>query len=72
MMNVTDLDSRTAKRAGGGFDASYSARAAVDATAHITVVAELGNNPADVGQLVTMPNAVKANTGHGTRRQALR
>ena len=61
--NFTDPDSRIMKRAGGGFDASYNAQTAVDATAHIIVAAELGNNAADVGQLVPMINAVKANTG---------
>ena len=38
------------KRAGGGFDASYKARTAVNDTAHIIVAAELTNNAADVGQ----------------------
>ena len=51
------------KRAGGGFDASYNAQTAVDATAHIIVAAELGNSAADVGQLVPMLTAVKDNTG---------
>ncbi|HAZ61392.1 MAG TPA: IS1182 family transposase [Gammaproteobacteria bacterium] len=61
--NFTDPDSRIMKRAGGGFDASYNAQTAVDDTAHIIVAAELGNNAADVGQLVPMLQAVKANTG---------
>lgn len=68
--NFTDPDSRIMKRAGGGFDASYNAQTAVDATAHIIVAAELGNNAADVGQLVPMLNAVKVNTGR-TPEQAL-
>ena len=61
--NFTDPDSRIMTRAGGGFDASYNAQTAVDDHAHIIVAAELGNNAADVGQLVPMLNAVKANTG---------
>ena len=61
--NFTDPDSRVMKRAGGGFDASYNAQTAVDDTAHIIVAAELGNNAADVGQLVPMLAAVQANTG---------
>jgi len=61
--NFTDPDSRIMKRAGGGFDASYNAQTAVDEQAKIIVAAELGNNAADVGQLVPMVNAVKANTG---------
>lgn len=61
--NFTDPDSRIMKRAGGGFDASYNAQTAVDDTAHIIVAAELGNNAADVQQLVPMLHAVKANTG---------
>ena len=61
--NFTDPDSRIMTRAGGGFDASYNAQTAVDEQAHIIVAAELGNNAADVGQLVPMLNAVKANTG---------
>ncbi|MCC7152864.1 MAG: IS1182 family transposase [Rubrivivax sp.] len=61
--NFTDPDSRIMKRAGGGFDASYNAQTAVDEQAKIIVAAKLGNNAADVGQLVPMVNAVKANTG---------
>ena len=61
--NFTDPDSRSMKRAGGGFDASYNAQTAVDDTAHIIVAAELTNSAADIGQLVPMLKAVKANTG---------
>lgn len=61
--NFTDPDSRIMKRAGGGFDASYNAQTAVDEQARIIVAAELGNNAADVGQLVPVLDAVKANTG---------
>ena len=68
--NFTDPDSRIMKRSGGGFDASYNAQTVVDEQAHIIVAAELGNNAADVGQLVPMLNAVEANTGH-TPEQAL-
>lgn len=66
--NFTDPDSRIMKRAGGGFDASYNAQTAVDDTAHIIVAAELGNNAADVGQLVAMLQAVKDNTGQAPRQ----
>ena len=66
--NFTDPDSRIMKRAGGGFDASYNAQTAVDDTAHIIVAAELGNNAADVGQLVPMLEAVLANTGQAPRQ----
>ena len=68
--NFTDPDSRIMKRAGGGFDASYNAQTAVDEQARIIVAAELGNNAADVGQLVPMLDAIKANTGQ-TPEQAL-
>ncbi len=51
------------KRAGGGFDASYNALTAVDDTSHIIVAAEVGNNAADVGQLLPMLQAVKDNIG---------
>ena len=61
--NFTDPDSRIMKRAGGGFDASYNAQTAVDGQALIIVAAELCNNAADVGQLVPMLDAVKANLG---------
>lgn len=37
------------KHAGGSFDYSYNAQAAVDETAHIIVAAELGNNAAYSG-----------------------
>ena len=61
--NFTDPASRIMKRAGGGFDPSYNAQTAVDDTAHIIVAAEVGNNAADVGQLLAMLQAVKDNTG---------
>ena len=51
------------KRAGGGFDYSYNAFAAVDDQAHIIVAAELTNNAADSGQLVPLLEAVKDSTG---------
>ena len=68
--NFTDPASRIMKRAGGGFDPSYNAQTAVDDTAHIIVAAEVGNNAADVGQLLPMLKAVKDNTGQ-TPGQAL-
>jgi transposase len=49
--SFTDTDSRVMKRAGGGFDYSYNAFAAVDDQAHIIVAAELTNNAADSGQV---------------------
>jgi transposase len=61
--NFTDPDSRIMKRAGGGFDPSYNAQTAVDDRAHIIVAAELGNNAADVGQLLPMLQAVQDNLG---------
>jgi hypothetical protein len=61
--NFTDPASRIMKRSGGGFDPSYNAQTAVDDTAHIIVAAEVGNNAADVGQLLPMLKAVKDNTG---------
>ena len=61
--NFTDPASRIMKRAGGGFDPSYNAQTAVDDTAHIIVAAEVGNNAADVGQLLPMLQAVKVTTG---------
>jgi transposase len=61
--NFTDPDSRIMKRAGGGFDPSYNAQTAVEDTAHIIVAAELGNNAADVGQLLPMLQAVQDNLG---------
>ena len=66
--NFTDPDSRIMKRAGGGFDASYNAQTAVDERAHIIVAAELGNNAADVGQLLPMLVAVQGNTGQAPKQ----
>ena len=66
--NFTDPDSRIMKSAGGGFDASYNAQTAVDDTAHIIVAAELGNNAADVGQLMPMLKAVEDNTGQAPKQ----
>jgi IS5 family transposase len=61
--SFTDTDSRTMKRAGGGFDYSYNAFAAVDDQAHIIVAAELTNNAADSGQLAPLVEVVRASTG---------
>ncbi len=61
--SFTDTDSRVMKRAGGGFDYSYNAFAAVDDQAHIIVAAELTNNAADSGCLAPLLEAVKASTG---------
>lgn len=61
--NFTDPDSRVMKRAGGGFDYSYNAQAAVDEAAHIVVAAELTDNAADSGALPVLLAAVQANVG---------
>lgn len=61
--NFTDPESRIMKQANGGFDYSYNAQAAVDATAHIIVAAELGNCAADSGQLPTVLAAVRRDAG---------
>ena len=61
--SFTDTDSRVMKRAGGGFDYSYNAFAAVDDQAHIIVAAELTNNAADSGGLAPLLEAVKDSTG---------
>ena len=66
--NFTDPESRIMKRAGGGFDASYNAQTAVDEQTHIIVAAELGNNAADVGQLLPMLGAVEDNTGQAPKQ----
>lgn len=61
--NFTDPESRVMKHAGGGFEYSYNAQTAVDATAHIIVAAELGNCAADSGQLPTVLSAIKRDAG---------
>lgn len=61
--NFTDPESRIMKHAGGGFEYSYNAQTAVDATAHIIVAAELGNCAADSGQLPAVLSAVKRDAG---------
>lgn len=61
--NFTDPESRIMKHAGGNFDYSYNAQVAVDDAAHIIVAAELGNNAADSGQLLTVLAAVKRDAG---------
>ena len=61
--SFTDTDSRMMKRAGGGFDYSYNAFAAVDDQAHIIVAAELTNNAADSGCLAPLLEAVTHSTG---------
>ena len=66
--NFTDPASRIMKRAGGGFDPCYNAQTAVDDTAHIIVAAEVGNNAADVGQLLPMLQAVHDNNGQAPQQ----
>ena len=61
--NFTDPESRIMKHAGGGFEYSYNAQTAIDATAHIIVAAELGNCAADSGQLPAVLSAVKRDAG---------
>ena len=61
--NFTDPESRIMKHAGGSFDYSYNAQAAVDETAHIIVAAELVNNAADSGQLAMVLAAVRRDVG---------
>lgn len=61
--SFTDPESRIMKHAGGGFDYSYNAQAAVDAAAHIIVAAELSNCAADSGQLPTVLAAVQRDAG---------
>jgi IS5 family transposase len=56
------------KHAGGGFDYSYNAQAAVDEAAHIIVAAELGNSAADSGQLPTVLAAVLRDAGADPRQ----
>jgi len=66
--NFTDPDSRIMPRAGGGFDYSYNAQAAVDDTAHIIIAAELTNSAADSRQLPGVLAALKHNTGADPRQ----
>jgi len=61
--NFTDPESRIMKHAGGGFDYSYNAHAAVDDTAHIIVAAELTNNSSDSAHLAPLLEAVKQTAG---------
>jgi transposase len=66
--NFTDPESRIMKRAGGGFDYSYNAHAAVDDTAHIIVAAELTNSGADSTRLAPLLDAVKQTAGDYPQR----
>jgi transposase len=66
--NFTDPESRIMKRAGGGFDYSYNAHAAVDDAAHIIVAAELTNSGADSRQLPPLLDAVRRCTGDDPRQ----
>jgi transposase len=61
--SFTDTDSRIMKRAGGGFEYSYNAHAAVDDQAHIIVAAELTNNAADSNRLALLLDAVRDTVG---------
>lgn len=61
--NFTDPESHIMKHAGGGFDYSYNAQAAVDETAHIIMAAELVNSAADSGQLAMVLAAVRRDAG---------
>jgi transposase len=66
--NFTDPESRIMKRAGGGFDYSYNAHAAVDETAHIIEAAELTNNGADSTRLPSLLEGVKQTAGQSPRQ----
>ncbi|TAL95172.1 MAG: IS1182 family transposase [Paraburkholderia sp.] len=66
--SFTDPESRIMKHAGGGFEYSYNAQAAVDDTAHIIVAAELGNCAADSGQLPIVLAAVARDVGAAPRQ----
>jgi len=66
--SFTDPQSRIMKHAGGGFDYSYNAQAAVDDTAHIIVAAELSNCAADSGQLPLVLAAVARDAGAAPRQ----
>lgn len=66
--SFTDPQSRIMKHAGGGFDYSYNAQAAVDDTAHIIVAAELGNCAADSGPLPIVLAAVARDAGAAPRQ----
>ena len=66
--SFTDPQSRIMKHAGGGFDYSYNAQAAVDDTAHIIVAAELSNCAADSGQLPLVLAAVARDVGAAPRQ----
>ena len=66
--SFTDPESRIMKHAGGGFDYSYNAQAAVDDTAHIIVAAELSNCAADSGQLTIVLAAVARDAGAAPRQ----
>lgn len=61
--SFTDPDSRIMKHAGGGFEQSYNAHTAVDATHQIIVAAELTNNAADSDRLPALLQAVATTMG---------
>lgn len=61
--SFTDPHSRVMKQSNGGFDYSYNAQTAVDATHQIIVAAELTDCAADSGQLPVMMGAVAHTAG---------
>ena len=61
--NFTDPESRIMKTGSKGFEQCYNAQTAVDGEEQIIVAAEVGQNAADVRQLIPMIDQAIENTG---------
>ncbi|MGH7716994.1 MAG: transposase, partial [Vulcanimicrobiaceae bacterium] len=82
-INFTDPDSRIMPQAGGGFEQSYNAQAAVDVSSRLIVYAEISQRPNDawlleksVDELTSLPaelgrvDALLADAGYCSERNA--
>jgi hypothetical protein len=58
-VSLTDPDSRSMAKAGGGSEVGYNVQAAVDAKHHLIVAHEVTNAPTDRGQLSSMGKRAK-------------
>ena len=66
--NFTDPDSKIMKTSDGAFHQCFNAQAMVDEAHQVIVATEVGDNAADVGNLIAMTAQAIENTGHAPRQ----
>jgi transposase len=66
--NFTDPDSKIMKTTDGAFHQCFNAQAVVDEAHQVIVATDVGDNAADVGNLIPMTAQMIDNTGHAPRQ----